>query len=447
MRAVALILAVSLTSVPVGAQAADLVVWWEKGFYPQEDEAVREIVKVFEQDTGKQVELVQFGYPEIFDNAEKALEAGEPPDFIFGTFSESRIPQWAYRNRLADLEGALGPFLGLFDASLIEASMLLNDSTRQRGLYALPMGQSSNHVHAWISLLEDAGYQAADIPKEWKAFWEFWCDQVQPAVRRATGRDDIWGVGLPMSAASFDTADQLMQFQLAYDALWIGPDRRLQIDSSEIREGMVEALRDYTAIWRKGCTPPDSVSWSGADNNQAFLEQAVVMTANATLSIPGALRTARPDDYDKNAATIDWPDDAKGQPLVIEGFVARAGIFKDGSNTALAEKFVQFLVGEGWLAHWLTFGGDRRMPPMRKLLDQPFWLDPTDPHRMRAAMQLLERPHVVTDVGIRDQEWRSSRIYQENVWGKAVQRVAAEGITPEQAVDEAIARIKEILSE
>ena len=35
----------------------------------------------------------------------------------------------------------------------------------------------------------------------------------------------------------------------------------------------------------------------------------------------------------------------------------------------------------------------------------------------------------------------------ERVWAKAVHRVAAEGITPEQAVDEAIARIKEILAE
>jgi len=32
-------------------------------------------------------------------------------------------------------------------------------------------------------------------------------------------------------------------------------------------------------------------------------------------------------------------------------------------------------------------------------------------------------------------------------WGNAVHRVAADCITPEQAVDETIARIKEILSE
>ena len=66
---------------------------------------------------------------------------------------------------------------------------------------------------------------------------------------------------------------------------------------------------------------------------------------------------------------------------------------------------------------------------------------------MRAAVQLLSRSHLVADMGIRDHEWQSSRIFKENVWGNAVSRVAADGVSPAQAVDEAIARIKEILSE
>jgi multiple sugar transport system substrate-binding protein len=107
---------------------------------------------------------------------------------------------------------------------------------------------------------------------------------------------------------------------------------------------------------------------------------------------------------------------------------------------------VRFLVQEGWLAHWLTFAGDRFMPTMRKLVEQPFWLDPRDPHRMRAAIQILTRPHLM-NMDVRDNESRSVAIWDENVWGHAVHRVVADRISPEQAVDEAIARIKQILSE
>jgi multiple sugar transport system substrate-binding protein len=144
--------------------------------------------------------------------------------------------------------------------------------------------------------------------------------------------------------------------------------------------------------------------------------------------------------------TIDWPLAANGDPLVIDAYVFRAVVFKDGGHVATAKEFVRFLAEEGWLAHWLTFSGDQLMPPMRKLLDQPFWLDPTDPHRMRAAIQLMTQPHLL-DLEVWDQAWRSGPIWGDNVWGNAVHRVTAEGWSPEQAVDEAIARIKQILSE
>ena len=134
--------------------------------------------------------------------------------------------------------------------------MLLNQKTGQRALYALPIGRITNHVHVWKSLLEQAGFTLADIPKEWNAFWSFWCDQVQPAVRKALGRDDIWGVGLIMSGEASDTQYQFFQFLAAYDADYVTRDGRLVIDDPEVRRRLIEAIDAYTAVYRKGCTPP-----------------------------------------------------------------------------------------------------------------------------------------------------------------------------------------------
>jgi multiple sugar transport system substrate-binding protein len=445
MRGLNVVVAAALIMAPLGAQAADLVVWWNKGWYEQEDAAVRELIAAFEEETGKEVEIIFQPEEETWDNAEAAFELGQPPDFLWGPLSFYWVPEWASEGRLVDLADTLGPYVDLFDADAIDVATLLNGRTGEHGLYALPMGRPSNHLHVWNSLLERAGFTLSDIPDEWEAFWSFWCDQVQPAVRAAMGRDDIWGVGLPMSDAGGDTADQYVQFQLAYDASWFDLDRRLQIDDPTVREGMVKALDAYTAIWRKGCTPPDATTWTNYGNNKAFLEQMVVMTPNPTLSIPGSLREERPEDYYENAVTIDWPNATNGEPLVNMGTIQRGVVLQDGGNTALAKDFVRFLVEDGWLAHWLNFAGDRYLPPMLKLVEQPFWLDPSDPHRMRSAVQTLTHPHL-PEVGVRDNEWRSVRVYQENVWGNAVHRVVTEGISSEQAVDEAIARIKEILS-
>ena len=80
------------------------------------------------------------------------------------------------------------------------------------------------------------------------------------------------------------------------------------------------------------------------------------------------------------------------RPLVIDGALLRAVVFEAGTNSALAGDFVRFLAEEGWLAHWLDFAGDEILPPMRKLVEQPFWLDTSDPHRMRAAVQIESVP-------------------------------------------------------
>ena len=44
-------------------------------------------------------------------------------------------------------------------------------------------------------------------------------------------------------------------------------------------------------------------------------------------------------------------------------------------------------------------------------------------------------------------DMRYDSIWQKLTWAKAIHRVAAEAITPDQAVDEAILRTKQILKE
>jgi multiple sugar transport system substrate-binding protein len=61
-------------------------------------------------------------------------------------------------------------------------------------------------------------------------------------------------------------------------------------------------------------------------------------------------------------------------------------------------------------------------------------------------MQVASRP-LAHNYAVASGNWRHDLVEQEKIWPKAIHRVAADGISPEQAVDEAIARVKEILSE
>ena len=89
-----------------------------------------------------------------------------------------------------------------------------------------------------------------------------------------------------MAAASVDTENGIWQFIHAYEANYVTRDGRLVVDDPEVRRRLIEAVDSYTAIYRKGCTPPNSVTWDGYRNNAQFQAQTIVMTPNMTLSIP-----------------------------------------------------------------------------------------------------------------------------------------------------------------
>jgi hypothetical protein len=61
-------------------------------------------------------------------------------------------------------------------------------------------------------------------------------------------------------------------------------------------------------------------------------------------------------------------------------------------------------------------------------------------------MQAASRP-LAHDYTASSGDLGHDEVYNERVWAKVIHRMVTEGISPEQAVDEAIARIKQILSE
>ena len=62
-----------------------------------------------------------------------------------------------------------------------------------------------------------------------------------------------------MSPISVDTSNGIWQFVDAYEADYVTHDGRLVIDDPEVRRRLIKAVDSYTAIYRKGWTPPNSV--------------------------------------------------------------------------------------------------------------------------------------------------------------------------------------------
>ncbi|MDJ0576993.1 MAG: carbohydrate ABC transporter substrate-binding protein, partial [Xenococcaceae cyanobacterium MO_234.B1] len=78
------------------------------------------------------------------------------------------------------------------------------------------------------------------------------------------------------------------------------------------------------------------------------------------------------------------------------------------------------------------------------LYQDSYWNNPDDPHTSTVTKTLtksLTRPIYPS------QTPAYSLILQENVWGRSLEKIVLDNVTPEAAADEAITRIKEIFAE
>jgi multiple sugar transport system substrate-binding protein len=435
------LLALAFLSAPLAAQSADLTVWWAKGFYPDEDEGIRRIVESFQKDTGTSVELTQPSASDMSVKLTAALEVGQPPDVVFNAGPYPSYLRWAYEGRFVDLSDIVEPIAKSIDPALLEASYLLNGKTGRRAYYSLPIETASIHIHAWRSLLEQAGLGLDRIPREWNAFWDFFCDKVQPAVRQATGKRDIYGIGLPVSTTGTDTSQSFQEFLLAHDAWFVDPEGKLLFEQPGIRQRIIETLEDFTRFSKKDCNPPGAVSWDNPDNNANFLNQVIMMTPNSTLSIPGSQRTSNPENYAKNIATVAWPNALDGRPLPLISLYFGTEIYAGGHNPEGAKTFLRYLIKPEQLGPLVEAAQGRYFPALAELADTPIWTNPADPHRMMLRQQMTGNPQQrpLWDLGL-----KLEQVYAEKVWPKAIARIIVEGWTAERAADEAIARTKEI---
>jgi multiple sugar transport system substrate-binding protein len=427
------------------AFAADLRIWWNKGYYPEEDEGIRRITDAFEKETGNRVELDLYPQSDMVTKLVAALAAQQPPDVVFSYDYGGLESRWAVEGLLMDISAIVEAKEHQYYPAVLDYARFGSERTSQRSYFGLPIAQVTWHIHIWEGLLDQAGISLRQIPRGWNAFWDFWCDTVQPAVRRATGRANIFGAGLTTSTtATSDTEDTFFMFLHAHDAYFVGPDGRLLFGQPGMRDRIVQALESYTRPARRSCNPPGAITWTDTDNNVNFLSQIVVMTANGSLSIPSSQRVANPDNYYKHIVTIEWPDAADGTPITYRIAAVIALAFQSGDNPAGAKAFLRYLSEPEHLGPLLEASQGRWYPPMPALAERPFWADPSDPHRTVLRRQLAKHPaRPAAEV----YNWRYQLVYANQVWPKAIGRIVLEGWSAEAAADEAIAHTKELMGQ
>ena len=430
-----------LTAVSTQAFAQDLTIWWNKSYYPEEDEQFDKTVAAFEAESGLDIEYVYYTNEDVPRKVLAALTAGQPPDLSYGfLFDLAHTSRWAYEGVLEDVSDVVGEIKDYLLPTAIQEVTLENGQTGQASIYAIPVAQQVEHIHVWKSMVEEAGLSLNDVPKTWNEWWAWWCETAQPAVRETTGDRQKFGVGQPMSSSASDTIFAYMMFLNAFDTKLVDDQGNLLVDQPETREGMIAALESYTKPYLDGCVPPGAVNWQDGDNNVNFKNQITIMVPNPSLSIP-ASEHANTDRYFKEMVTMEWPDKPDGRPIEYIASIKTAVIFKDAPNKEAAKEFMRFFMQPDQLGPYLENSLARWFPVDKRLIERPYWNDQSDPHRVVEVRQYTQRPQTVWP------QYLNHKIIDlnaENAYGKAVGRVVLEDWSAEDAVDELIARIKQV---
>jgi multiple sugar transport system substrate-binding protein len=429
-----------------------LTVWWVKGFYKAEDDALFEAIKKFEaRHKGIKIELSQYPIQDMIPKTVAALDSNAPPDVAYADVYDFQVTaKWAYDGKLEDLTSVIDPIRARFEPAALATTFLFNNAAQTRAYYAFPIKQQTMHIEYWKDMLAEAGFTPADIPTGWKDYWSFWCDKVQPAYRQKTGNRGF-GIGMPLGVDSSDSFFSFLTFADAYNVKLVSDSGKLLVDDPAVRQGLINALTDYTAVYAKGCSPPSSTSWKDPDNNVAFHNKTTVMTHNATISIAAkwlddsnnatltdAQRATAKKNYTENIITAGWPNKPDGTKFIYRTAVKTGVIFKEAKNKVAAKKFVSFLLEEANLTPYVEGSLGRWFPVTKVGQQSPFWK--ADRHRLSVFNQYAAGvvPFEFT------KNYKFTVLNNENVWAKAMNRILNEKVPVDKATDEMIARIKAV---
>ncbi|MFG6093768.1 ABC transporter substrate-binding protein [Leptothoe sp. ISB3NOV94-8A] len=418
-----------------------LKIWWQEGFYPEEIDALKQIIEVWKTQSQIEVELNVIPQKDILAALDRALSTGTediPDIFYSGSADLTSIPRLAWNGELADVSDVIQPIKQYYTDNVLDGVNYQNKTGGSRSYYAVPLMQSAIHIHYWEDLLINAvGERRVTIPKDWQSFWDFW--QNIHSTLQANQGSDIYSVGMPMSL-SLDTYNNFEQFLEAHNVQVLNESGSFAI-TPENRESFVTAIADYARFFENNTVPPDAVDWDNTGNNVSLLSRKSLMTVNHTLSAPGSQRS---DDetYYKNLATVEWPSKPDGSPMryVIE--IKQAVILANSKQQTAAKDFLAFLAQPNNLSAYTKGAQGRYLPVMPELFKDPFWQEQRDTH-ISVAVQQLQNTRPAYQV----LNPAYGEVAEQNIWGQIMNKIALGELDNESAADEAIQLIQQIFDD
>ena len=423
------------------AAAKTATVWWVQGFVKEEDVSFNNMVADYEKASGNVIDHSLVPFAPLMQKIVSALTSGDVPDVLTHDIADQAVvPQNAWNDRLIDLTDVVETQKAHYHPTALLASQYYNNVTKKRSFYYAPYKTAVLPFHIWGSLVEKAGFKLSDAPKTWDAFWDFF-KPMQKKLRETQRGIYVHGLQ-PTTNGPADGNNTFHHFLIANGGNDIvTPDGQPHLDDPKIKDAVIKSLTYICTSYKEGYVPPGALSWSDADDNNAFHAKQIVMDLDGTISTEVAMMKEK-DKYD-DVVTLRLPNDNAGQPMRAELGTAGAFIAKTAKNVAVAKDFLKYVIQPDNINLYLKTGLGRWLPPMPDLVkNDPFWLK-EDPHRTAYSTIGMIDP-TVPNYPCFNPGYAEANAQQ--IWGIAVADVVREGMTAQAAADKALKRIGTILA-
>jgi multiple sugar transport system substrate-binding protein len=423
------------------AQAKTASVLWVQGFVKEEDEAFKNLVAAYEKASGNKIDFSLIPFGPAMQKIVAGLTSGDTPDIMYHAIADQTVvPQNTWNDKLVDVSDVVDTQKAHFHPTALLTSQYYNNVTKQRGYTYVPIKCGVSPFHVWNSMVEKAGAKLADAPKTWDAFWDFF-KPMQKKLRETQRNIYVHGLQ-PTTNGPADGNTLFHHFLIANggDDI-VTSDGRAHLDDPKVKEAVIKSLTYITTSYKEGYVPPGALSWSDADDNNAFHAKQILMNLDGTISTEVAMFHEK-DKYN-DAITLGLGNDNAGKPMRATLGVPGAFIAKSAKNVAVAKDFLKYAIQPDVLNTNLKTGLGRYLPPMPHLVkEDPFWLK-EDPHVAAYATEGMIDP-TVPNYPCFNPGYAEANAQQ--VWGIAVADVVREGMTAQAAADKALKRIGTILA-
>src|SRR3989442_1266704 len=137
------------------AQASKVVVWWNKGYYPEEDAAMQKIVKEFENRAKVEVDLSFTAQEDLLKKINAALIAHRVPDVAFCFFNDWQVvPKYGWTGQLADCSDIVSDLKPRYNEKMLAVAHVLNSKTKNK--------KAITETLKWFGELFTSGYVPPD---------------------------------------------------------------------------------------------------------------------------------------------------------------------------------------------------------------------------------------------------------------------------------------------